>query len=96
MGGDASSGSVVMAEEAARSEARKRLRSSEKLFYSYDECVARAEEVYGPGISKQHLMNRANRPGTFKAGKRAGAAFPKLYPVDAVSFERWLHGKSGR
>ncbi len=96
MNGDESTGIAAIAEDASRSDARKRLRSSEKLFYSYDECVTRAEEVYGPGISKQHLMNRANRPGTFKAGKRAGAAFPKLYPVDAVSFERWLHGESGR
>lgn len=62
-----------------------------KLFLSWDEAVARVEQVCGP-IDRQHIMNRANKPGTFKAGKRANAPFPKLYPVDRESFEQWLFG----
>lgn len=71
------------------------IKSSPRLFLSWEFCQSQVEKVCGP-VCIGHLKNIANKKGTFRTGKNAGAPFPRLYPVEAASFYRWLFGKGDR
>ena len=74
---------------------REALKSSPKLFLSWEFCREEVEKTNGP-VSIGHLQNIANKKNTFRTGKNAGAPLPRLYPVEASSFYRWLVGKGDR
>lgn len=63
-----------------------------KMWLAWDEAHAWAEHECEGRIDIRHLRNLANKEGMFRAGKYAGAPFPKLYPVERASFERWIKG----
>ena len=71
-------------------------KASKKLWYSWAEAEARIVEVCGR-VNMRSIRNSANRPRTFLTGrnKKGGKApFPRMYPVDAETFEQWLYGKT--
>lgn len=72
------------------------LKASPRLYLSWEFCMEEIKRVCGTEICRGHLKNLANKKGTFRAGRPAGAPLPRLAPVEAASFYRWLFGKGDK